>query len=360
VGREEPAESDPADVASLAPLIRRVVGRRLQGSQSVDDVVQETLARVLTARGRLNEDELAPYAVVTARNLVATLWQTEDRRRRHNHRLVQVDSPVPPDEQVVLGEESSTVNRALAQLSPRDRELLVAHEVEGADTAALARRWSLTRAAVAAQLARARAKLRVEYLVALEGVELPTTRCRPVLEALSASDRRRQRELNARDHLLRCPVCARLAELLFQHRPASRPPDTTARIERDADVVAARRLGRDLARQLGFSATDLTIIATAISEIARNIVRFAERGELVMSVVEESGKRGLQIVARDAGPGIADLQLAQRDGYSTYGGMGLGLPGCRRLMDEFEITSEIGKGTTVTMTKWRPPRADPS
>jgi RNA polymerase sigma factor (sigma-70 family) len=326
----------------------------------VDDVVQETLARVLAARGRLNEDELAPYAVVTARNLMTTLWQTEDRRRRHNHRLIEVDAPVRPDEQVIAEEERSLVNRALAELSPRDREILVAHEVEGADTAALARRWNSTPAAVAAQLARARAKLRVEYLVALEGAELPTTQCRPILRALSAGDRRRQQELDARDHLLRCPFCARLAELLFEHRPASRPSDKTVRVEGDADVVAARRLGRDLASELGFSATDRTIIATAISEIARNIVGFAERGELVMSVVEESGERGLRIVARDAGPGIADLQLAQQDGYSTYGGMGLGLPGCRRLMDEFDITSEIGKGTTVTMTKWRRPRAGPS
>ena len=124
-------------------------------------------------------------------------------------------------------------------------------------------------------------------------------------------------------------------------------------IQTDADVVTARKQGRELAAQAGFSATELTIIATAISEIARNIVMFAERGEVVVSLVGENGRQGVTVVARDAGPGIPDLEQALQDGYSGYGGMGLGLPGSRRLMDEFEITSEVDKGTTVTMTKWR-------
>ena len=124
-------------------------------------------------------------------------------------------------------------------------------------------------------------------------------------------------------------------------------------VRADADVVVARKRGRELAAGVGFSATELTIIATAISEIARNIVMFAGRGELVVSRVGEDGRQGVTVVARDAGPGIADLERALRDGYSGYGGMGLGLPGSRRLMDEFEITSEVDKGTTVTMTKWR-------
>jgi anti-sigma regulatory factor (Ser/Thr protein kinase) len=121
----------------------------------------------------------------------------------------------------------------------------------------------------------------------------------------------------------------------------------------DADVVAARRRGRELAAGAGFSATELTIIATAISEIARNIVMFASHGEVVISLVGEDSRQGVSVVARDVGPGIVDLERALQDGYSGYGGMGLGLPGSRRLMDEFEITSEVGKGTTVTMTKWR-------
>jgi serine/threonine-protein kinase RsbT len=95
------------------------------------------------------------------------------------------------------------------------------------------------------------------------------------------------------------------------------------------------------------------VIATAISEIARNIVMFAKRGELTVSVVTENGRTGVTVLARDIGPGIPDVARAVQDGYSTYGGLGLGLPGARRLMDEFEIISEVGKGTTVTMTKWR-------
>ena len=121
----------------------------------------------------------------------------------------------------------------------------------------------------------------------------------------------------------------------------------------DADVVVARKRGREVAAEVGFSATELTMIATAISEVARNIVMFAGHGEVVVSLVGEDGRQGVMVVARDAGPGIADLERALRDGYSGYGGMGLGLPGSRRLMDEFEISSQVDKGTTVTMTKWR-------
>ena len=124
-------------------------------------------------------------------------------------------------------------------------------------------------------------------------------------------------------------------------------------IRSDADVVTARKQGRELARRVEFSATDLTIIATAISEIARNIVMFAEGGEIVVSLVGGNGRQGVTVVARDSGPGIPDLDRALQDGYSSYGGMGLGLPGSRRLMDEFEISSEVGRGTTVIMTKWR-------
>jgi anti-sigma regulatory factor (Ser/Thr protein kinase) len=143
----------------------------------------------------------------------------------------------------------------------------------------------------------------------------------------------------------------------FQHDDvvelASVAGEVRVPIQGDADVVAARKQGRELAAQVGFSATELTIIATAISEIARNIVMFANRGEVVVSLVGEDRGQGVTVVARDVGPGIADLERALQDGYSGYGGMGLGLPGSRRLMDEFEITSEVDKGTTVTMTKWR-------
>jgi RNA polymerase sigma factor (sigma-70 family) len=342
------------DVVELAPLLRRVIGAQVRDGHVVEDLVQEALTRVMAARQRLEPRTLGPYAVVTARNLVRSLATSEDRSRRHAHRLVDPVEPILPEDEALRREESRAITTALARLPQQDQEALVAHEVEGTDTATLASSRDSTPGAVAAQLSRARAKLRVEYLFELEQGEPPTARCRPVLLALSAGDRRRQRDLDAGGHLLACSWCARLSEpLLDRRRTASVAGETRIPIRGDADVVTARRKGRELAAQAGFSATELTIIATAISEIARNIVMFAEHGEIVVSLVGENSRQGVTVVARDAGPGIPDLERALQDGYSGYGGMGLGLPGSRRLMDEFEITSEVDKGTTVTMTKWR-------
>ena len=124
-------------------------------------------------------------------------------------------------------------------------------------------------------------------------------------------------------------------------------------IEREADIVLARQAGRQLAAALGFSTTDQTLIATAISEVARNIVVYAQHGEIVLVQTSEGGRVGVQVVAIDHGPGIDNKDLAMRDGYSTKNSLGLGLPGARRLMDDFTLASEVGRGTTVTMTKWK-------
>jgi anti-sigma regulatory factor (Ser/Thr protein kinase) len=121
------------------------------------------------------------------------------------------------------------------------------------------------------------------------------------------------------------------------------------------DLVPARAKGRALALELGFSRTDATLIATAISEVARNIVVHARQGELVMSAVIGHGRRGLTVRAIDNGPGIRDIDAAVTDGWATRGGLGLGLPGARRLMDEFDIESVLRRGTTVTMSKWLDP-----
>lgn len=125
-------------------------------------------------------------------------------------------------------------------------------------------------------------------------------------------------------------------------------------IATDGDIVTARQEGRSLAEKLGFTGTDQTIIATAISEVARNIIKFAKRGEVILSSTNKNVARGILVVARDQGPGIADVHLAMLDGYSTGNGLGMGLPGCKRLMDEVEIKSELGKGTVVIMKKWVP------
>jgi len=124
-------------------------------------------------------------------------------------------------------------------------------------------------------------------------------------------------------------------------------------INSDIDVVAARQKGRELATMLGFVSTDSTLLATAISELARNIVRYAKHGEISIMPVQSGDRVGITVVARDKGPGIANLSLAMQDGFSTSGGLGLGLPGVKRLMDEFHLVSDVNTGTTVTIKKWK-------
>jgi serine/threonine-protein kinase RsbT len=123
-------------------------------------------------------------------------------------------------------------------------------------------------------------------------------------------------------------------------------------IASETDIVAARRSGRRLAESAGFTTADLTAIATAISEVARNITTYAGRGEMTMTVIENGERRGIEVRAEDHGPGIEDVERAVTDGYSTGRGLGLGLPGVRRLMDELVVDSRVGVGTTVVMRKW--------
>ena len=129
--------------------------------------------------------------------------------------------------------------------------------------------------------------------------------------------------------------------------------DDVVAIGSDVDIVTARQRGRTVAAQLGFSSIDLALIATAISELARNIVLYARRGEIRLEIIENGDREGVQVTASDSGPGIASIERAMQDGYSTSGSLGLGLPGVRRLMDEMEIQSEVGKGTTITARKWK-------
>lgn len=127
----------------------------------------------------------------------------------------------------------------------------------------------------------------------------------------------------------------------------------TAVIRSDLDIVIARTMARDSAKALGFGAIDQARIATAVSELARNIFLYAGTGNVSVREIEKSGRKGIEIVCEDQGPGIANIDLVMQDGYSTSRGMGMGLPGAKRLMDEFTIRSQEGVGTTITCRKWR-------
>ncbi|SFE35793.1 serine/threonine-protein kinase RsbT [Lentibacillus persicus] len=129
-------------------------------------------------------------------------------------------------------------------------------------------------------------------------------------------------------------------------------PQSCVKIKQEWDIVKARQLGRDIAREVGFGTVDQARIATTISELARNIYLYAEDGEICFEVSEESGHKGILISSVDTGPGIENLSQVMEDGYSTSGGLGAGLPGVKRLVDKFDIESETGKGTQIQAVKW--------
>ena len=130
--------------------------------------------------------------------------------------------------------------------------------------------------------------------------------------------------------------------------------ETQVPIRTDQDIVTARQKGRSLAAALDFTSGEATLIAAAISELARNIVTYAKQGEIRLKILDgPPDRRGIQVIAHDHGPGIADVDLALRDGFSTSGSLGFGLPGVKRLVDEFHIESDGDRGTTVTIRKWK-------
>ena len=133
------------------------------------------------------------------------------------------------------------------------------------------------------------------------------------------------------------------------------PDSVHVAIASDSDVVTARQIAREMGGDLGFSSTDLTLLATAISEVARNITTYAGTGEVALRVLRDRdcGREGIEVLASDDGPGIADVELALQDGYTTGNGLGLGLPGARRLVDEFDLETRPGEGTRVRLVKWR-------
>lgn len=130
-------------------------------------------------------------------------------------------------------------------------------------------------------------------------------------------------------------------------------PQGEVSIETEGDIVLARRRVRELALATGFSPTDVTRVVTAASELARNIFQYAGKGAMRWRTIENNGHPGLELQFVDQGPGIENVEVAFREGYSTGEGLGMGLPGTRRLMDEMEIQTQRGQGTTITIKKWR-------
>ncbi|WP_017729378.1 anti-sigma regulatory factor [Halalkalibacterium ligniniphilum] len=131
---------------------------------------------------------------------------------------------------------------------------------------------------------------------------------------------------------------------------------SSVEVNNEWGIVAARQEGRTLAKEIGFGSVDQARITTAISELARNIYLYAKRGEICLEKVEKSDKtgmkQGIKIISRDQGPGIKDIRQVMEDGFTTSGGLGAGLPGVKRLMDEFSIESNQGVGTIITAIKW--------
>ncbi len=127
---------------------------------------------------------------------------------------------------------------------------------------------------------------------------------------------------------------------------------SSVEINTEWDIVAARQLGRNEAKKIGFGTVDQARITTAISELARNIYLYAGMGRIEITCILQGQMKGISIIASDEGPGITDVRKVMDDGFTTSGGLGAGMPGVKRLMDEFNIATERGVGTTITAIKW--------
>jgi RNA polymerase sigma factor (sigma-70 family) len=204
------ADRDALD--EVRAVVRRALAARTNDQHLIDDLTQETILRVTRSARQLSDDERRAYAVVTARNLLVSHHRARSVHDRHLHRLVQYESATDPEQRTIDKEESEALAAAMTRIDPDERELLVRHEVSGTDLATLADEANVTRGAIAMRLARARANLRLEFLLVFRRLRLPTERCRPVLLAIAAGDRRRQTQLDAEGHVESCEVCATLVE----------------------------------------------------------------------------------------------------------------------------------------------------
>ena len=207
---------DDEPLADVEAVVRRTLAARTRDQHLIEDLTQETLARLTGTEHRFSPDALRAYAVVTARNLLVSHFRRQSVRGRHLHRLLDEEGSDDPAQATLDREESDAVTSALSQLDPADRDLLMRHEVSGTDLATLAGEANVTSGAIAMRLARARANLRLEFLLAFRRMKLPTNHCRPVLLAFAVGDRRRQAQVDADDHVRTCSACAQLVGPMTQ------------------------------------------------------------------------------------------------------------------------------------------------
>jgi RNA polymerase sigma factor (sigma-70 family) len=204
------ALTDRDALADVGTAVRRALAARTSDPHLIDDLTQETLLRLARSEQQLTADEQRAYAVVTARNLLTSHFRRQSVQRRHEHLLVEPDGATDPEQRTIDNEESAALASALTRDDPGERDLLFRHEVAGTDLATLAGEADVSSGAIAMRLARARANLRLEFLLVFRRLALPTPQCRPVLLALAAGDRRRQAQLDAVGHVVTCPTCEEL------------------------------------------------------------------------------------------------------------------------------------------------------
>jgi RNA polymerase sigma factor (sigma-70 family) len=200
------------EVLAAEPVIRRVVAARVTNPADVDDLVQDCLERLLSARDRLAPETVLPFGIVTARNLATSHARTAARHATAAPRIADVREPERPEDALLVGEERRAMATALTRLSAQERRDILAYYDDDLRSQGSESRESP--GALRVRMARTRAKLRLEYLLAFRQVTMPTPQCRRVLLAVSAGDTRRQRQLNAGEHLLDCHTCAMLSEPL--------------------------------------------------------------------------------------------------------------------------------------------------
>jgi RNA polymerase sigma factor (sigma-70 family) len=203
-------DADRDALADVGDVVRRTLAARTRDRDLIDDLTQETLLRVAGTERPLSPDDRRAYAVVTARNLLTSHYRRRSVQDRHLHRLVEYGEGGGPEQRMLDQEETAALTSAMSRIEPEERELLVRHEVGGTDLATLAGEADVSNGAIAMRLARARANLRLEFLLVFRRLRLPTDRCRPVLLALAAGDRRRQAQLDAAAHVDTCPTCSSL------------------------------------------------------------------------------------------------------------------------------------------------------